>query len=231
MPTDILSLSWKVQVALASGYAAYMISYRGIRGHHSAHDTVFLTLVFSLIASAELWLTRSFSPLIAGVCAFVLSVSGGLLWRRHGMEMLMNLLRDPDTTWSDDTPSAWAKLQENRTRPVSQISVLLKDGTWLRCDDTSQFNNAPYAPCVLGANGDIIMYLTSTDKDEEERIQKTVMCDVFGARLTYIPSAEISRVNIRLMTPSVVSRGRRLHLLGRLSRRFRLSTRADTSDT
>lgn len=203
MPTDILALSWNVQVALASGYAAYIISYRGVRAHHSAQDTLFLTLVFSLIASAELWLARSLSPLLAGAGAFFLSIFVGVLWRRRGMQLLTSLLRGPNTTWSDDTPSAWARLQENREYPLSQISVLLKDGTWLHCNQTALFNDAPYAPAVLGTNGDVLMYLTSikpTDADERE--QPTALDPDFGARLTYIPASEIARVNVRLM-PSI----------------------------
>lgn len=32
----ILNLPWKIQVALASGYAAYLLGYRGIRSAHKA---------------------------------------------------------------------------------------------------------------------------------------------------------------------------------------------------
>lgn len=203
MPTEILALSWKVQVALASGYAAYIISYRGVRAHHSAQDTVFLTLVLSLIASAELWLAGSLSPLTAGAFAFLLSVTAGVLWRRRGMRILSNLLRAPNTTWSDDTPSAWARLQDNHEFPLSQLSVLLKDGTWLHCNQTSTFNDAPYSPAVLGTSGDVLMYLTSIKpKGAYEREQRTTLDANFGARLTYVPASEIARINVRLM-PSV----------------------------
>src|SRR5690606_2566842 len=41
MPTDILSLSWQVQVALGSGYAAYLTAYRGNRAHHTPVDAAF----------------------------------------------------------------------------------------------------------------------------------------------------------------------------------------------
>lgn len=200
MPTDLLALSWKVQVALASGYAAYIVSYRGIRAHHSAQDVVFLSLVFSLIASAELWLMRSSTPVVAGLFAFLLSVSVGILWRRRGRQILTDMLRGPNTTWSDDSPSAWARLQENREFPLSQISVLLKDGTWLHCNRTAAFDGQPYSPAVLGTNGDVLMYLTSVKpKDGPEREQITTLDEEFGARLTYIPSSEISRVNVRLV--------------------------------
>lgn len=200
MPADILALSWKVQVAIASGYAAYIIAYRGMRSHHSSQDTIFLTLVFSLVASAELWIARALSPLVAGLSAFLLSVAIALVWRRRGMDWFTALLRGPNTTWSDDTPSAWARLQENRAHPFSQISVLTKDGTWLHCNETAKFNAFPYAPCVLGTNGDVLMYLTSVKpKEGEEREQTTTLDPSFGARLTFVPSSEIARVNIRLM--------------------------------
>lgn len=203
MQADILALSWNVQVALASGYAAYIISYRGVRVHHTASDTVFFSMVFSLIASAELWLTRSFSPIVGGTSAFLLTVAVGLLWRRIGMQLLTAMLRGANTTWSDDTPSAWARLQENREYPLSQISVLLKDGTWLHCNETAAFNASPYAPAILGTTGDVLMYLTSIKaKDGEERLQTTTLDPNFGARLTYIPASEIARINVRLM-PSI----------------------------
>lgn len=208
MPTDIIALSWSVQVALASGYAAYIMCYRGVRAHHTTHDTIFLTVVFSLVASAALWIARSLSPLAAGASAFALTVVAGLLWRRRGMQFLTALLRGRNTTWSDDTPSAWARLQENREHPLSQISVLLKDGTWLHCNQTATFNDAPYAPCILGTNGDVLMYLTSVKpKEGDERQQTTTLDPNFGARLTYVPSAEIARVNVRLL-PSISRRRR-----------------------
>lgn len=230
MPTDIVALSWKVQVALASGYAAYIISYRGVRAHHSAQDTVFLTLVFSLIATAELWLMRFFSPLLAGTAAFLLSVAAGMLWRRRGMRILTSILRGPNTTWADDTPSAWARLQENREFPLSQLSVLLKDGTWLHCSETALFNDAPYSPAILGTNGDVLMYLTSVKpKEGREREQSTTLDETFGARLTYVPAGEIARLNVRLM-PSLNRRQREaaspetssMGLWAACSHRFRL---------
>ena len=208
MPTELLALSWNVQVALASGYAAYIIAYRGVRAYHSAQDTLFLSLVFSLIASSELWLGRSKSPLLVGAFAFLISVSAGILWRRRGMALLTALLRNPNTTWADDTPSAWARLQENREFPLSQLSVLLKDGTWLPCNQTSNFNDAPYSPAVLGTSGDVLMYLTSVKpKEGEEREQITTIDAKFGSRLTYIPASEIARINVRLM-PSISRRQR-----------------------
>lgn len=109
-PTDILALSWKVQVALASGYAAYIIAYRGIRVHHSTQDALFLSLVFSLVATVNLYWWANFNPVLSGMAAFAGTIAIGLFWRRRGIDLLTSLLRGPDTTWSDDSPSAWVAL-------------------------------------------------------------------------------------------------------------------------
>ena len=206
MPTDLLSLSWTLQVALGSGYSAYIIAYRGIRLHHAARDTLFISLVFSLVASAGLYCLRGINPVLSGTIAFLLTLASGILWRLVGSRILATVLRALNITWSDDTPSAWVRLQENSEYPLSQISVLLKDGTWLHCNDTAKFNDAPYSPAVLGTNGDVLMYLTSVKKTGvEEKEQTTVLDPSYGARLTYIPSSEIARLNVRLM-PSISRR-------------------------
>jgi hypothetical protein len=194
---ELLALSWTVQVAIASGYAAYIIAYRGIRSHHSTQDALFLALVFSLIATATLYWWRSCNPIAQGLASFLAALSAGLLWRRHGIDALTKLLRKDDTTWSDDTPSAWVRLQENRKHAVSQLSVLLTDGTWLHCDETGLFDGAPWAPFVLGSSGDVLMYTTSVKpKDGPERRQTTTL-DPMGDRITYVPAAQIARILLR----------------------------------
>jgi hypothetical protein len=197
MPADLLALSWSVQVALASGYAAYIVGYRGIRAHHSTQDGLFLTLVFSLVASLGLYVLRDHDPATAGCIAFGLTLASGLLWRCLGINMLNALLRAIDATWSDDTPSAMARLQENRSHRASQLSVLLIDGTALHCDDTTSFAGCPWAPFVIGSSGDVLMYTTSIKPaDGPERKQVTTL-DPMGDRITYIPAVQIARIHIR----------------------------------
>jgi len=47
----LLNLPWNIQIALASGYAAYLLGYRGVRAAHKAIDIAFITLVFGLVAT------------------------------------------------------------------------------------------------------------------------------------------------------------------------------------
>ena len=205
MPTEVLALSWTVQIALASGYAAYIIAYRGIRSHHSAQDTAFSVLVFSLIPSAILWMMQKRSPVVGGIVAFIVSIAVASFWRSIGGPVLNWLLRKLRVTWADDTPSAWARLQENRSIRVSQIAVWLNDGSRLICDDASLFTGLPYAPYVLGTNGDVLLYVThvrpARAAGEREspalKSQVTTLDATRGVRVTYVPSSQIARVTIR----------------------------------
>lgn len=205
MPTEILALSWTVQLALASGYASYIIAYRGIRSHHSAQDAAFSVLVFSLITSGVLWLMREHSPVFVGLVAFALSIITAALWRSSGEPVLTWALRKLKVTWADDTPSAWARLQENRSIRVSQIAVWLNDGSRLICEDASLFAGLPYAPYVLGTNGDVLLYVThlrparATGASEMPALkpQATTLDSRLGARVTYVPGSQIARVTVR----------------------------------
>ena len=137
--------------------------------------------------------------------AFILSIAIAAFWRSIGGPALTWFLRKLRVTWADDTPSAWARLQENRSIRVSQIAVWLNDGSRLICKDASLFTGLPYAPYVLGTNGDVLLYVThvrparAAGESEKPALkpQVTTLDGTRGARVTYVPSSEIARVTIR----------------------------------
>jgi hypothetical protein len=205
MPTDLLNLSWQVQVALASGYAAYLLCYAGVRGSHTTIDTTFSTLVFSLIATAVLYLSRPCIPdIAAGTLAFVVTCASGVLWRRFLRQPLRWAMHALDVSWSDDDPSALATLLANSKYPVSQIGVLLDDGTWVGCDDMSKFKDAPFGPCKLGPSGDVALYLTyELSADGKVKELETVRDPFYGDRVTYIPASRIKQITFRHLSKKV----------------------------
>jgi hypothetical protein len=198
MPS-FLEQPWQIQVALASGYAAYILAYTGIRDHHRALDTTFGTLVFSLIASAILALSYSvLSSVLSGALAFCSACVAGLIWRHWGRRLLRAALRGPDVSWSDADPSAWATLTADTRNYVSQIAVLTDDGTWLRCDNTALFSDAPFGPCRLGPTGDAALYLTHIQLPSGEvRDQTSARNADYGDLITHIPAARIKRMTVR----------------------------------
>jgi hypothetical protein len=192
------NLPWQIQVALASGYAGYLLAYIGMRDDHRSIDTAFVTLVFSLIASGMLWLLAFSNPVVASASAFIATCIAALVWRGAIKRLMHWLLHKFDISWSDDVPSAWATLSHNSKFPISQIAVELDDGTWLRCDRAHMFADAPFGPAVLGPSGDIALYLTHIEpKDQEAKELKTVRLEEWGDRITYVPAARVRQVTIR----------------------------------
>jgi hypothetical protein len=199
MQLDLLNQPWEIQLILASGYAAYVVAYTGLRERQKTVDIAFISLVFSVLATLILALSLPrVGPIAAGLSAFVGSLVGGVLWRKFGRPIVRWALREADVTWSDDDPSALATLSGSTDFYVTQIAVLLDDGTWLRCDNARQFSGSPFGPCQLGPNGDVALYLTHEEPAQGEAKALTSVRDsYYGDRITYVPAARIKRITIR----------------------------------
>jgi hypothetical protein len=197
MEASALQLPAAIQLALASGYAGYLIAYRGIREHHKTVDTAFLSLVFSLAATGIAWSIRDALWPWVIVLTFTGTIMTAVLWRTVGIDLFAWIARASDLSWADDTPSSWAAQMANSRYCISQVAVLLDDDTWLHCDDTRPFADLPFGPCRLGTNGDLSLYLTRVTKKGEEPRDQTVVDPDLGARLTYVPASRIKRVSLR----------------------------------
>jgi len=204
MDDKLLNLPWEIQVALGSGYLAYMLAYVGIREHHKAIDVTFRAIAFGLCATAILklipvhfgWL-RAFSAIAAAVVA-------GAAWRFWLADGVQWLIRKTDLSWADETPSAWSKItQHNRRIFYSQVTVQLDDDSWLFCNDTRPFADAPYGPCTLGPDGDVALYATHKCGPGAgasfEAIDGVRDAD-HGYEITYVPAARVRRVKVRLLS-------------------------------
>jgi hypothetical protein len=204
MDLDFLRLPWEIQVALASGYAAYALAYTGLRDRQRTIDIAFLSLVFSVPATIIFGVLTSKSPVITIPLAFVAAFGVALIWRKYLRPLMFPILKKFNVTWSDDDPSALATLSGNSKFRITQIAVLLDDGTWLRCDDARKFSDAPFAPYLLGLNGDVALYLTHEETaDGKVKTLATVRDPGYGDRITYVPSSHVKRITIRHMpTPS-----------------------------
>lgn len=196
---ELIKLSWQVQVALGSGYTAYMLAYAGIRQHHETVDVSFRAIGFGLAASLVLYFNLTGYVIWNSVVAFGATIAFGLAWRYIGINSLRRVLRHFDISWADDLPTAWATISSaNSQHKLTQISALLEDGTWLICSPVGKFNNDPFGPCVLGQSGDLALYVTEEiEPCGVSREQKTVKHETMGSRLTYIPASGIKRIVMR----------------------------------
>lgn len=180
---------------------AYTLAYAGIKAHHKTIDTTFSTLAFGGIATS---LTYVFTEhlnagqVMSSLSSFCVTLIIALLWRRLVRSWIRSAFRTTRISYSTDTPTAWKELFDLPRLNVTQIAVQTRSGTWLRCDDTSKFNDAPVPPVTLGADGGILMYLTHVQEpDSEAKALSTVLDENYGARITYVPPSEIVQVAIR----------------------------------
>ena len=199
---DLLKLPWDIQVPLASGYAAYVLAYTGLRDRQKTVDVAFISLVFSLIATGCLALAakRGVEPIQASAVAFAVTVASGAVWRKFGRPFVGWLLRAANVTWANDDPSALASISENTKCYVTQVAVQLDDGSWLSCLNAADYSDAPFGPFQLGPSGDIAFYVTDiSSPDGEEKPQSTLRDPSYGDRLTYVPAARIKRITVRYL--------------------------------
>lgn len=204
MDEKLLTLPVHIQVALASGYLAYMLAYAGLRDHHKPVDTAFRAIAFGLVASAVLYLAPRQHPILGSAAAVIATVAAGIGWRLIGIIATRRILRVLNVSWADDTPSAWATITSSNSRyRVSQISVLTDDGVWLHCDQAGPFADDPFGPAVFGPAGDVGLYVTSEQRDDASKPTPhgSVRADGFGSRLTYIPASRVKRVTLRHLRP------------------------------
>jgi hypothetical protein len=191
-------LPWEIQLAMASGYAAYVLAYTGLRDRHRPIDVIFISVVFSLIATLTLWFLSAQGPIISGTTAFAVSVIAGIAWRKFLRPVVLWALRKFDISWADDEPSALATLSANNKYRVSQIALLLDDGSWLCCEATHKFAASPFGPLQLGPNGDVALYVTSiVSPDGEEQNQGSVCDPIYGDRITYVAASRIKQITLR----------------------------------
>lgn len=203
MPIDLVKLSFAVQLALAAGYISYLIAYAGIRQHHTAPDAVLKSFAFGVIASAIM--TYGYQNTVwTPVVAFLSTIAAGVCWRWFGMNLWSHTLRKSGVSWSDDIPTAWLSITATRTDySPTQIAVELNDGRVLFCEDTRSFADAHQGPVVFGLLGDVAMYVTAERRPDESWDEKTDVRHLEGDLLTYVPAAQIKRVEIRYFNAKV----------------------------
>jgi len=198
-------LPWATLLTLASGYAGYYIANVGFREHHKTIDVTFSVLVFGFFSAfAYEFFRRLYGMPMASLIAFAVAVGLGIAWARFGRNCLQHVIRSTDASHTDDTPSALKTLFSRTDVFATQLSVNLKDGTWLHCDDLHKFADYPNGPCCFGNDGDLIMYVThrripgGAEYEEMEPIGPIE----WGAEITYLPKDQIARFDIRRVARS-----------------------------
>jgi hypothetical protein len=201
LKAEILKMPWGAMIVFAFGYAGYGIANIGARDHHKTIEVILSTLFFGYCAlfAYEYWtIALDGTDWIGSIIAFLVAVVLGAVWGVWVRGWVEALIRFLGVSYADNLPSAWNALLVEKTIGT-QLTVQLKDGSWIKCESLSDFANKPNGPCVFGAKGDLLMYATHRQLATDDDFQKTdsAVDAVWGNEITYIPADQITRVDYR----------------------------------
>ncbi|EAA6041255.1 hypothetical protein CE665_20050 [Salmonella enterica subsp. enterica serovar Poona] len=198
---SLINLPWATLVTLASGYIGYFIANVGLKDHHKPIDVTFSTLIFGLFAAmvyqAFIWV--GCGEYFAAFPAVVYAFANGAWWRKYGRKWMYKFLRDHDISWSDSTSSAWQQMFGHTDYRVTEVYIILKDGSGLLSRLPGNYEGLPNGPFTLGDKGDVVLYVTHrspANSDEWEKYNNAVDSP-WGALASWVPADQIARIDIR----------------------------------
>lgn len=203
---ELMALPIELSVMIASGYAGYYIAHLGRREHHDKTDLFLSTAIYGFISWGvykEVYKNHS-SYILAVGAALIISMIIGAIWNGFGRSKFSSFIRWARITQSDNLKNAWQAIPDAKGYDGVQLSVVLTNGIWLHCDDLARFKECPNGPCIFGADGDLLMYVTHTKLCAEKNFveEKFVSNQEFGDDITYIPKSQIARVQYRRILSS-----------------------------
>ena len=188
-------LSVATQVALGSGFLAYALAYAGFREGHYAVDAVFITLIFSVVASL-VFTVASPIGLWGATALFTLGVAA--FWRVLARRWCLRMLSLLHIHREDGVHRAWAQIVQT-DKSVGQCSVHTKDGRVLYLNDRPKFKGLLWDGLYLGGDGSVVMIVEEEEfPDGRTEVRDGITSADWGTRMTYLPASAIERVNIRL---------------------------------
>lgn len=198
MSAELIQLPWNILLPLACGYAGYFVAHIGVRGHHKSIDVTFATLVYGFIGMLiyQGVLDNRWGVIVSSCAAFLGTIVMGGAWNSFGRAWSLKCLRLAKVSYNDDLPTAWLSLFQTDQTDATQLAVRLTDGTWMYCDNLHEFAHKPNGPCVLGVEGDVLMYVTRKVRSAIETEFEVALPD-WGDDITYIPADSISQLRLR----------------------------------
>lgn len=203
---EILNAPWVTVLTLASGYAGYFVAHVGLSRHHQPMDQAFRVVLYGFFGIFAYLAARTYAGLdvlSASALCMIVTVGLGALWRRELRHRFTNFLRDTGVSQSDDLPKAWMAIPDVGQKVLAlQLGVVLTDGTKLHCEDLARFSGQPNGPCVLGGEGDVLLYVTQVGRRgaDGQMVWKDnpLVVDEHGAaQITYVPREQIARIDLR----------------------------------
>jgi hypothetical protein len=218
----LLQLPYQTLAILAAGYLAYRLAYVGRDSTHQTIDTVAIVLVFAFIAQATsvgflaayraVWPVKSLQEpslwvgYVVSVAGLLSSVLSAAVWRRASTSIVPEFLRRARISAADRNVAAWQTIINREDSGPSAITVVKTDGSAVMCERLDDYKNEPFGPVVLGQDGSVALYVTSSRAaGTKEWIDSSPFYEDWGPEITIISASEISEVRIR-HNPSLLGR-------------------------
>lgn len=202
---EIMNAPWVTVLTLAAGYAGYFVAHVGLRDHHQPMDQLFRVVLYGFWGVFAYMGARAYlglGILSASALCMTVTILLGAFWQRGLRDRFTKLMRRVGVSHSDDLPTAWMAIAEVSPKvEASQLSVILTDGTSLFCDDLARFRDMPNGPCILGGQGDVLLYVTHIGRrDQAGKMAFTEsdwVSDSTGHQITWVPRDNIARITLR----------------------------------
>lgn len=198
MELGIFELPIAIQVGLGGGFIAYMLASAGLRRGHTPLDVFMRSLAFGLPGMLTFtYETFSTTSAINAVLSVILSVAIGGIWRAFLAEWVIGFVKAARIHGDDFQVSAWDRMIQDRRFEVTQVKVCLKSGTELLLVDGEKYIGTLCNGLLVGSDGAIAMVVDRETRKGVSRDRRDIQVEEWGTRLTYVPAAEIERVEFR----------------------------------
>lgn len=193
----IFELSTYLQVVIGCGFIAYLVAMHGRRKEEKSVDVLFGVAAFGL---PVILIWRAMQKIetpewITIIIAMTFSFLMGMIWRKWGKKLFYNFMYDTGVSTDEGYKSTWQRIIQDVDIVPRQIFVTLKTGKVLGCNDVQKFKDAAIQLSSIDDEGNIAIYVTHIDDDEEK--ETSITDKKWGDLITYIPSSEVRSVDFR----------------------------------
>jgi hypothetical protein len=199
---DIASLPEQLQVMLVSGYFGYSIAYSGFRDNERKDELLYGILSFGIFGYIFYDSIRNLFQtfILPGLGALLVSVLVAIFWRKYGRRWFNMILHRAAISNEDGIKATWARIVQDTTIAPTQIVVQMKDGSKYICDDVQSFGKSAIPRYYTDNDGNIALYVTHrTTADGTDIEVDSVIDEMWGHRISFIPSKDIANVDIRFV--------------------------------
>lgn len=227
---DILNINnqmFYILLFLCPGFLSMRIYFIDKTWNEMSFVNVFYgSLIFSMFSYVVVGVVYNFigmeytgvfkdGPFAFAATAIPVAVLLGLVWRCCGHPWLHGLLNWLKVTNEDNKSTPWMGVFNNPKLHISQITVHLKDGSALRCDETKFYDNKKLRDVGIyshyaSAGGDICFIATHYMKANSKEWSKISQINVeppWGIKMQWIPAREIARVEARAVAVTLAFHG------------------------